>query len=61
MTKEQEIQLRQSLTQASKDDLIEQFVKLRKAFDKTSERLYKAEEELNKRISVEELIEEIEE
>lgn len=61
MTKEQELQLRQSLKQTSKEDLIEQFVKLRKVFDKTSERLCRVEEKLNQRISLEKLIEEIKE
>ena len=57
MTEQEEKELRQSLNQKSKSEIISLFIKLRKMFDKSQERLYRIEQELNDKLSLEDLLE----
>lgn len=61
MTEQQEKELRKRLNNETKENIIDLFIKLRKNFDKSQERLYKIEEELIEKTSLDELIEDIEE
>lgn len=56
MTEMEEKKLRENLGKESKEQIINLFIKLKKKFDKSQERLYKIEEELNQKTSLEELI-----
>lgn len=56
MTEMEEKKLRENLGKESKEQIINLFIKLKKNFDKSQERLYKIEEELNQKTSLEELI-----
>lgn len=56
-----EKELRASLNELSKEELIDFVVKLRKMLDKSTERLYRVEEELLEKTSWEELLDSIEE
>lgn len=56
MTEMEEKKLRENLQKESKEQIINLFIKLKKNFDKSQERLYKIEEELNQKTSLEELI-----
>ena len=56
-----EKELRASLNELSKEELIDFVVKLRKMLDKSTERLYRVEEELLEKTSLEELLDSIEE
>lgn len=57
MTSQDEKSLRKSLNQKSKFEIINLFIKLRKMFDKSQERLYRVEQELNDKLSFEDLLE----
>lgn len=57
MTEQEERELRQSLNQKSKSEIISLFIKLRKMFDKSQERLYRVEQELNDGLDLEDLLE----
>ena len=57
MTEQEERELRQSLNQKSKSEIVSLFIKLRKMFDKSQERLFKVEKELNDGLSLEDLLE----
>lgn len=57
MTSQDEKSLRKSLNQKSKYEIINLFVKLRKMFDKSQDRLYRIEQELNDKLSLEDLLE----
>ena len=57
MTNQEERELRQSLNLKSKSEIINLFIKLRKMFDKSQERLYRVEQELNDNLSLEDLLE----
>ena len=59
MTEQEERELRQSLNQKSKSEIISLFIKLRKMFDKSQERLYRVEKELNKMADLEDLLKNI--
>ena len=59
MTIQEERELRQSLNQKSKSEIISLFIKLRKMFDKSQERLYRVEKELIDKTSLEDLLENI--
>lgn len=56
MTEMEEKKLRENLQKESKEQIINLFIKLKKNFDKSQERLYNIEEELNQKTSLEELI-----
>lgn len=56
MTEMEEKKLRENLGKESKEQIINLFIKLKKKIDKSQERLYKIEEELNQKTSLEELI-----
>ena len=57
MTNQEELELRQSLNRKSKSEIISLFIKLRKMFDKSQSRLYRVEQELNDKLSLEDLLE----
>ena len=57
MTEQEERELRQSLNLKSKSEIISLFIKLRKMFDKSQERLYRVEQELNNKTNLEYLLE----
>ena len=59
MTEQEERELRQSLNLKSKFEIINLFIKLRKMFDKSQERLYRVEQELNDKTNLEDLLENI--
>ena len=59
MTEQEERELRQSLNLKSKSEIISLFIKLRKMFDKSQERLYRIEQELNDGLNIEDLLENI--
>ena len=59
MTEQEEKELRQSLNLKSKSEIINLFIKLRKMFDKSQERLYRVEKELNDKTNLEDLLENI--
>ena len=59
MTEQEEKELRQSLNLKSKSEIISLFIKLRKMFDKSQERLYRVEKELNDKTNLEDLLENI--
>ncbi len=57
MTEQEERELRQSLNQKSKSEIITLFIKLRKMFDKSQERLFRVEQELIDGLNLEDLLE----
>ena len=57
MTEQEEVELRESLNQKSKSEIINLFIKLRKMFDKSQERLFRVEQELIDGLSLEDLLE----
>ena len=57
MTEQEERELRQSLNLKSKSEIISLFIKLRKMFDKSQERLFRIEQELIDGLSSEDLLE----
>ena len=57
MTSQEEKSLRKSLNQKSKSEIINLFIKLRKMHDKSQERLHRIEQELNDKLSFEDLLE----
>ena len=57
MTEQEEKEIRQSLNQKSKSEIISLFIKLRKMFDESQSRLYRIEQELNDGLSLEDLLE----
>ena len=57
MTEQEERELRQSLNLKSKSEIISLFIKLRKMFDKSQERLFRVEQELIDGLSLEDLLE----
>jgi len=57
MTEQEERELRQSLNQKSKSEIISLFIKLRKMFNKSQERLFKVEQELIDGLSLDDLLE----
>ena len=59
MTEQEERGLRQSLNQKSKSEIISLFIKLRKMFDKSQERLFRVEQELIDGLSLDDLLENI--
>ena len=59
MTEQEERELRQSLNQKSKSEIISLFIKLRKMFNKSQERLFKVEQELIDGLSLDNLLENI--
>lgn len=59
MTEQEERELRQSLNQKSKSEIINLFIKLRKMFDKSQGRLFRVERELIDGLSLEDLLENI--
>ena len=59
MTEQEEKELRKSLNQKSKSEIISLFIKLRKIFDKSQERLYRVEQELIDKTNLEDLLENI--
>jgi len=56
MTSQEEKSLRKSLNQKSKSEIISLFIKLRKMHDKSQERLYKIEQELNDKLNFEDIL-----
>ena len=56
MTSQEEKSLRKSLNQKSKSEIISLFIKLRKMHDKSQERLYRIEQELNDKLNFEDLL-----
>jgi hypothetical protein len=59
MTIEEKEWIRRELQQKSKEYIIELFIKMREMVDKSNERLYRVENELNGKTSLEELIDKI--
>ena len=59
MNKQEEVEIRESLNQKSKSEIISLFIKLRKMFDKSQERLFRVEQELIDGLSLEDLLENI--
>lgn len=59
MTIEEKEWIRRELQQKSKSYVIELFIKMREMVDKSNERLYRVENELNGKTSLEELIDKI--
>ena len=59
MTIEEKEWIRRELQQKSKSYVIELFIKMREMVDKSNERLYRVENELNNKTSLEELIDKI--
>ncbi len=59
MTIEEKEWIRRELQQKSKSYVIELFIKMREMVDKSNERLYRVENELNDKTSLEELIDKI--
>ena len=59
MTIEEKEWIRRELQQKSKSYVIELFIKMREMVDKSNERLYRVENELNYKTSLEELIDKI--
>ena len=59
MTIEEKEWIRRELQQKSKSYIIELFIKMREMVDKSNERLYRVENELNDKTSLEELIDKI--
>ena len=57
MTSQEEKSLRKSLNQKSKSEIISLFIKLRKMHDKSQERLYRIEQELNDKLNFEDILE----
>ena len=57
MTEQEERELRQSLNLKSKSEIISLFIKLRKMFDKSQERLYRIEQELIDGLNLDDLLE----
>ena len=57
MTEQEERELRQSLNLKSKSEIISLFIKLRKMFDKSQERLFRVEQELIDGLSLDDLLE----
>ena len=57
MTEQEERELRQSLNQKSKSEIISTFIKLRKMFDTSQERLFRVEQELIDGLSLDDLLE----
>ena len=57
MTSQDEKSLRKSLNQKSKSEIISLFIKLRKMHDKSQERLYRIEQELNDKLNFDDLLE----
>lgn len=57
MTEQEEVEIRESLNQKSKSEIISLFIKLRKMFDKSQERLFRVEQELIDGLSLEDLLE----
>ena len=57
MTEQEERELRQLLNQKSKSEIISLFIKLRKMFDKSQERLFRVEQELIDGLSLDDLLE----
>ena len=57
MTSQDEKSLRKSLNQKSKSEVIGLFIKLRKMHDKSQERLYRIEQELNDKLNFEDILE----
>ena len=57
MTEQEERELRQSLNQKSKSEIISLFIKLRKIYDKSQERLFRIEQELIDGLSLDDLLE----
>ena len=57
MTEQEEIEIRKSLNQKSKSEIISLFIKLRKMFEKSQSRLYRVEQELNDKLNLEDLLE----
>ena len=57
MTEQEERELRQSLNQKSKSEIISLFIKLFKMFDKSQERLFRVEQELIDGLSLDDLLE----
>ena len=57
MTEQEERELRQSLNQKSKSEIISLFIKLRKIYDKSQERLFRVEQELIDGLSLDDLLE----
>ena len=56
MTIQEEKSLRKSLNQKSKSEIINLFIKLRKMHDKSQERLYRIEQELNDKLNFEDIL-----
>ena len=56
MTSQEEKSLRKSLNQKPKSEIISLFIKLRKMHDKSQERLYKIEQELNDKLNFEDIL-----
>lgn len=56
MTEQEEREIHQSLNQKSKSEIINLFIKLRKMFDKSQERLFRVEQELIDGLSLEDLL-----
>ena len=59
MTEQEEREIRESLNQKSKSEIISLFIKLRKMFDKSQERLFRVEQELIDGLNLEDLLENI--
>lgn len=57
MTSQEEKSLRKSLNQKPKSEIISLFIKLRKMHDKSQERLYRIEQELNDKLNFEDILE----
>lgn len=57
MTEQEERELRQSLNLKSKSEIISLFIKLRKMFDKSQERLFRIEQELIDGLNLDDLLE----
>ena len=59
MEKEREEELRNGLMEMEKEHIVDLFIRLKKMYERQSEILDKTEEELLKKINLEELLEEL--
>ena len=59
MTEEREKELRNGLMEMEKEHIVDLFIRLKKMYERQSEILDKTEEELLKKINLEELLEEL--
>ena len=59
MTEQEELEIIEILKLKSKNDIIKLFIKMRRMYDITRDRLVKVEDELNEMVDLEDLLENI--